>query len=97
MQRLNYFNFPQGIILRYWYSDGENESICINPILFLKVICALHVDSYNKTFRIAPERFWPGEAKDRPDRSSLEKVIEDIPYKGLVRQCLIPLLWQVII
>ncbi|XP_076080560.1 uncharacterized protein LOC143051546 [Mytilus galloprovincialis] len=81
----------QGLILKHGCYHNEGDFICVNPQLFLKLVYAIHIDSCNKTFHIAPNRFWH---QDRPDRESLVKVLEDIPINGLLRQCLLPLLWQ---
>ncbi|CAG2234780.1 unnamed protein product [Mytilus edulis] len=82
----------KGLILKHGcYPNNDGEFICVNPQLFLKLVYAIHIDSCNKTFHIAPNRFWH---QDKPDRESLVKVLEDIPINGLLRQCLLPLLWQ---
>ena len=71
------------------------QMICIHPAAFANAVCLLHVDDDKKSFRIEASRFWPHGACAKPEPSVLVSALEDIPLTGVVRESIIPLLWQV--
>ena len=70
--------------------------VCVNPVALANMASLLHVDSSHKSFKIEARRFWPKDSGfKKPDPSALVKALEEIPNKGLVREVLFPILWQV--
>lgn len=70
--------------------------ICIKPTALANLFCLLHVDNAHKSFKIEARRFWPkSSGVKKPDPSSLVKILEEIPAKGMIREVLFPILWQV--
>ena len=77
-------------------SDVRFHYICINPQIMAHLACHMHVDDNKKSFKIEAKRFWPrGSGYTKPDPSVLVKALEDIPSKGMIKESLFPLLWQV--
>ena len=70
--------------------------ICVNPAALANAACLFHVDNSHKSFKIEARRFWPRDSGyKKPDPSALVRTLEEIPNKGLVRDVLFPILWQV--
>ncbi|XP_076448308.1 uncharacterized protein LOC143285020 [Babylonia areolata] len=76
-------------------STTEGRYVCVHPALFATAICLCLVDDDKKSFRFEAGRFWPRDSGFKhPDPQVLCKVLEAIPQQGLLRECLLPLLWQ---
>ncbi|XP_046356765.2 uncharacterized protein LOC124135459 [Haliotis rufescens] len=74
---------------------GTGRFICIHPSVFANAVCCCLVDDDKKAFRFESCRFWPKDSGfKRPDPQVLCKVLESIPHEGLIRESLLPLLWQ---
>lgn len=70
--------------------------ICVHPQAFANSLCAYHLDDERKQFKLEAKRFWPKESGfKKPDPSVLVRSLEKILKCGLVREVLLPLLWQV--
>jgi len=79
--------------------------ICVDPASFARLLCLAHVDDglasggkrrSQRLLRVDAERFWPTRlAWTRPAPRVLIRALEDIPRRGVLRECLLPVLWQV--
>ena len=73
--------------------------VCTNPAGLLKHIACIHTDldprEYVPRFVKSGciDRYWP--AKTKPNEWTLRSAIDDIVAKGLIRESVIPLCFQV--
>ncbi|KAK3780726.1 hypothetical protein RRG08_050691 [Elysia crispata] len=73
----------------------EQSYICVDPETFANMISACIIEDNKRTFRLEAGRFWPPESGFQPpDPASLARVLEDIPSHGVIREAVLPLLWQ---
>nr|KAG5700817.1 hypothetical protein BaRGS_024203 [Batillaria attramentaria] len=75
-------------------SDGERY-VCVHPAVLAGAIFYCYIDDDKKAFRFEAGRFWPRDSGFKhPDPHMLCRVLEAIPQQGLLREGLLPLLWQ---
>ncbi|RUS85113.1 hypothetical protein EGW08_007118 [Elysia chlorotica] len=76
--------------------NGHAQSfVCVDPETFANMISACIIEDNKTTFRLEAGRFWPPESGFQPpEPSSLARVLEDIPGHGVIREAVLPLLWQ---
>ncbi|XP_077862875.1 uncharacterized protein LOC144345063, partial [Saccoglossus kowalevskii] len=90
-----------GGIMKFEFPQLENENyldssiICLHPEALVQMLCSLHIDDDKKAFKFESSRFWPrGSSSSTPDPALLVKALEEIPTQGVIREFLLPLLWQ---
>ena len=80
-------------------SQGPCKTVCVNPSALLNCIAGVlcetdpreYVPQFVKAGKV--EKFWPTGA--RPNEWTLRAAIDDIVTKGLVRESVVPLCFQV--
>ncbi|OQV23931.1 hypothetical protein BV898_02279 [Hypsibius exemplaris] len=73
----------------------NSDMLCIDPAVLAYCACALHIDDQKKSFRFEAKRFWPKDQVTRPPEAGVLAVaLEDIPNRGLLKESLLPLIWQ---
>lgn len=92
------FRLPEpGHVLATDQSDTSTRFVCVDPASFGRLLCRLHVDDgRQRPFRVDAERFWPTSLGwTRPAPRIVIRALEDIPARGRLRECLLPVIWQV--
>lgn len=78
---------------------GPTRTVCVNPSVLLDCLACMHNETEPREFvpRFIKagflERYWPTNTK--PNDWTLRSAIDDIVSKGLIREAVIPLCFQV--
>ncbi|XP_033647830.1 uncharacterized protein LOC117307250 [Asterias rubens] len=99
-KELTFFE-SSGVIQSYPNTRDPNDEsealICTNPSALAKALCLVHMSDTKKAFRFEAKRFWPktedGNSK-KPNPALLVQALEEVATEGLIRECMLPLLWQ---
>ncbi|XP_070558054.1 uncharacterized protein [Ptychodera flava] len=89
------FEFPKPLFRPDNDDNNRTTAVCLFPEALVGTLCSVHVDDDQKAFQFESSRFWPKDSVTRkPHPSDLVRALEEIPSQGLIRPCLLPLLWQ---
>jgi hypothetical protein len=86
--------YLQNIILRL-FTANEEPFICLNPVKLAQMLVSVLVLNQTKVYQFDSQKFWGKETTKRPDPEVLVNVLEAVAKQGVLRESLIPLLWQV--
>ncbi|XP_036364909.1 uncharacterized protein LOC118766001 [Octopus sinensis] len=73
--------------------DLDNHFICVNPLVFTKLLCRFHIAEETQEFRLTSSHFWP-DKQNKPSVESLIEVLETVQVRGIIPETLFPVLWQ---
>ena len=74
---------------------GESM-ICTDPRRLARLMVSVHVVDQPRVYQFDSRKFWGADLSRRPDPGVLVKTLEDVAKQGVLRESLIPLLWQVL-
>src|SRR6218665_71348 len=77
-------------------SEEHSRYVCLDPIVLGRLQCLLLLDGTSTNhIRIDANRFWPEQLGwRRPRPRTLLKALGDLTTRGMLRQVLLPILWQ---
>ncbi|GAB1599342.1 hypothetical protein Ahia01_000211400 [Argonauta hians] len=73
--------------------DVNNHYICVNPIVFIRILCRFHIGEESQVFRLTSSHFWPNK-QNKPSVESMVQVLETAQDRGIIPETLFPVLWQ---
>uniref|UniRef100_K1QHP0 Uncharacterized protein n=1 Tax=Magallana gigas TaxID=29159 RepID=K1QHP0_MAGGI len=76
------------------YPVSEEPIICTDPRTLALLLVSVHVLDQAKVYQFDSRKFWGADPAHRPDPGVLVKTLEDVAKQGILRESLIPLLWQ---
>ncbi len=74
-------------------NTGAVPYACLSPPFLLDAACSLMIEDQSQPTSVDVGALWP--ANDRPDASDLVRALNDIPCKGIIKETLLPIIWQV--
>lgn len=77
------------------YPVSEEPVLCTDPRTLALLLVSVHVLDQAKVYQFDSRKFWGADPAHRPDPGVLVKTLEDVAKQGVLRESLIPLLWQV--
>nr|XP_022296096.1 uncharacterized protein LOC111105910 isoform X1 [Crassostrea virginica] len=83
----------KNVILRLFPVTGESM-ICTDPRRLARLMVSVHVVDQPRVYQFDSRKFWGADLSRRPDPGVLVKTLEDVAKQGVLRESLIPLLWQ---
>ncbi|XP_061186199.1 uncharacterized protein LOC133194210 [Saccostrea echinata] len=83
----------KNIILRL-FTVNKEPTICTDPRALVQILISVHVLDQTKVYQIDSQKFWGADITKRPDPGILVRVLEDVAKQGILRENLLPLLWQ---
>lgn len=76
------------------YPVSEEPIICTDPRTLALLLVSVHVLDQAKVYQFDSRKFWGANPAHQPDPGILVKTLEDVAKQGILRESLIPLLWQ---
>ncbi|XP_055999309.1 uncharacterized protein LOC125653527 [Ostrea edulis] len=83
----------KNILLRL-FTTNEEPYICTNPVKLAQMLVSVLVLNQTKVYQFDSQKFWGKDVTKRPDPGILVNVLEEVARQGVLRESLIPLLWQ---